>query len=484
MDLFLSSSNKLALSAAHTSLETARNVGELAVNIALLPVTFPLQFTASATGLVFNKGSSALHYFCDNLVPIVINHSIKVPAKHMILTAIDMDTNCRLPNKEISRAKTGTFESTEAKSRIHELENWKFNYDPEKFLDRLRLDFTSEHNGIADGSGVMDSVDKKTLPVKPHTSVQFSYNYSRFLLRVDDVNINVKQDTHLDSNVRVFFVDLEDAFSDEWLILNALTQLAQRSIDICSSNDFLLKMLQATYKDQIGAVSNIQIDWSPLGQTKKDYNRLKKLSKNEYIERLCGQVCIWTGKYLGDKYHGSENPFFLAQGFVNGSPTKILNLLWDSKRTNEYNKHCVNRKDILSVVDDATGAVNGAFWGAKIIKSETKVPFTNMGVHLCALMCAKLLGDRPQDGFIIFSRSLSRGPKGHHSSKTKGLCESSNNEVIMGINIIRPVPEYPALSDLISISQVDSSILPQFLKSRVGTMAAEDFFKNVRLALK
>ena len=76
------------------------------------------------------------------------------------------------------------------------------------------------------------------------------------------------------------------------------------------------------------------------------------------------------------------------------------------------------------------------------------------------------------------------------NNDTKIVCLTAKNEIIFGINILRPVrisgndntPKNNCC-DLISISQVDASILPNFLKERVGTMAVEDFFKNVQSSL-
>jgi hypothetical protein len=484
MRSFLHSSNSLAASAASKSLETARNVGEIAVHTALLPITLPLHVTASATGLVFNQGSNVLHYFCDNFVPIVINQSIKIPANRLLAKTVDLDTPSRFQDGSKSRTKTKTSISAKAKSTIKtQLENGPFCYHHDDFLDRLRLDshlFT--RMDLDDASQAVYSIDTDSLTIKLNASMTSSPDYSKFILRVDDMNVNFKENSDSDSQVRIFCVDLDKDYSDKGLTSDALTQLAQRGIDIALSNEFVLSMLPEQTQEQSGAVNTIGVNWKPLGQTKKDYNRLKKLTKNEYYDELRDRVCIWSGKYLGEKYHGSENPFFMAQGVVNGSPIEIYDLLWDSKRCNEYNKHCVDREDIFSIDDEET--ITRAFCGAKIIHSETKIPFTSMSVKLTALMCAELLGNRPEDGFIIFSRSLNCGPTGYHSSKTEGLCQTSKNEIILGINIMRPIPGRPELTDLISISQVDASILPPFLKSRVGTMAVEDFFKNVRVAFQ
>lgn len=487
MRSFLHSSNSLAQSAASKSLETARTVGEIAVHTALLPVTLPLHVTASATGIVFNQGSNALHYFCDNLVPIVVKHSIRIPKNRLLAT--NSDTHNRFQDGSESTTETETSVPRKAKSTINnQLETGPFCYHHDEFLDRLRLDShlitrMDHKNDIDDASQAVLSIETDSLTIKLNASMASSPDYSKYILRVDDINVNFKENPDSDSQMRVVCVDLDKDYSDEGLNSDALAQLAQRCIDIALSNEFVLSMLPDQTQEQSGAVNTIDVNWKPLGQTKKDYNRLKKLTKNEYYDELCDRVCIWTGKYLGEKYHGSENPFFMAQGVVGGSPIEIYDLLWDSKRCNEYNKHCVDREDIFSIDDDEETTTR-AFCGAKIIYSETKIPFTSMSVKLTAVMCAELLGDRPEDGFIIFSRSLNHGPTGYHSSKTEGLCETSKNEVVLGINIMRPVPGRPELTDLISISQVDASILPPFLKSRVGTMAVEDFFKNVRVAFQ
>jgi hypothetical protein len=477
MNSFIHSSNKLAISAAHKSLDTARNVGEIAVHTALLPVTLPLHITASATGLVFKTGSSALHYFCDNLVPIVIDHAINIPPNSLLT---DSKTKPgRFQGGSELKKKTVPPEPTKAKP-IQQT-----SYDDD-FLDRLRLDLHLSTSNDIDEAVFSVDTDSLTLLINA------TANCSKFLLWVDDVNVVFNEKSESEFPVRLNCVDLDKESSIEKLTFDALSQLAQQSMDIALSNKFVLNMLSEIERNKSQIVNPIRIDWKPLGQTRKDYPRMLKLTKAEYYDELCDRVCTWTGKYFGEKYHGSDNAFFMAQGVVGGSPKEIFDLLWDSQRTKEYNKHCVYREDVFSVLDDdpdddsdeAEKATNKDFCGAKIISSETKIPFTKMSVPLSAVMCAKLLGDRPEDGYLIFSRSLNHGHKGYHSSKTPGHCKAGKNEVILGINIMRPVPGRPELSDLISISQVDASILPPFLRPRVGIMAVEDFFKNVRKSLQ
>ena len=479
MDSFVHSSNKVAVLAAHTSLGVARNVGGIMMKTALLPVTLPLHVTASATDLVFSKGSNVLHHIYDNCVPIVINQTYKI-TKNRLITTTNREALDTLGNTPLLRIKKIPNSTT----------NEPNHSDPDEFLNRLRLDLHS-HSRASGGTnavnhyGGKDTISDAVYSVDTDSLAMQTINtkFSILLLRVDDIRVNMQSKSPSESEVQANCVDLHKDFSDEQLVSDALTKLAQRAIDIESSNEAVFDMFPAANREEAANDRKIQVDWKPLGQTKKDYKRLNNLSKKEFYNALCSRVLTWSGKYLGKKYHGSENPFFFARGIVNGNPLDVLNLLWDSKRTNEYNKHCVKREDKFSVMEDKKVTANG-FFGAKIIESETKIPMTKMSVRLTALMCAKLLGNRPEDGYVIFSRSLSCGEAGNHPINSGKLCQSGNNEVIMGINIMRSVPGRPDLSDLISISQVDASILPGFLKSRVGIMAAEDFFKNARKALK
>ena len=461
METFLHSSNQLAVSAAHKSLETAKNVGEFAVHTALLPVTLPLHISAAATGLVVDAGGKTLHYFCDNLVPIVIQHSMNQANGKRLKDGMDSGT------------KAVTVKPPKEKKSVRKrIESGEFKYEHDDSFDCLLLDSDS-FSGADDGSVAVFSVDTDSLTLKLKEIEEKSAAESQFLLRVEDITLNVQPNPEAE-NVRVLCIDLKKGSCDEKLTLNALAQLSQRSVDISLSNEFVRNMLPE--QQQSTAVNTIPVTWKPLGQTKNDYDRLRTLSRDEYYNELRKRRCIWVGKYEGEEYHGSDNPFFLAQGVVDASPEVIFNLLWDSTKTKQYNKQCVNREDVLTIIEDG----NDGLTRAKVIESDTKIPSTSICVKLRAVMCSQPLGDRPEDGIVIFSRSLNEGPIGYHSNDTVGLCRSGKNEVVLGINILRPMPGRPDLCDFISISQVDAGILPPFLRTRVGTFAVENFFKNIR----
>ena len=154
-------------------------------------------------------------------------------------------------------------------------------------------------------------------------------------------------------------------------------------------------------------------------------------------------------------------------------------MLWDSHRTLEYNNFSLGRKDTL-IIDDSI--INGGDSGAKVIKSDTRVPFAGINITLSALMHAKKLKEGSDEGYVIVSRSLSSGMAGCHIVSSKHTPKNSKNEILLGVNIMRPVPGHPDLCDLMSVSQVSSTMVPQFLAFRIGMMGLEDFFANVRKA--
>jgi hypothetical protein len=84
-----------------------------------------------------------------------------------------------------------------------------------------------------------------------------------------------------------------------------------------------------------------------------------------------------------------------------------------------------------------------------------------------------------EGGYVIVSRSLYTGSAGPRFS-AEGVEPTTKNEILWGINVIRRVPNHPHLTDLTTLSQVGSTLVPKFLATRIGLMGIEDFFRNVR----
>ena len=108
--------------------------------------------------------------------------------------------------------------------------------------------------------------------------------------------------------------------------------------------------------------------------------------------------------------------------------------------------------------------------------SETKVPFTGLSVVMTVLMHARALED--EEGFIIVSRSLDSGMAGYHAGSNVRVQKGNKNEIILGVKLFRPVPGRPDMTELTSVSQVSSSLVPHFLAKRIGTMGVDDILKT------
>jgi hypothetical protein len=298
---------------------------------------------------------------------------------------------------------------------------------------------------------------------------------SKNLLRVDDIIVMVSPDPAVANDTRprrAIFVDLGSEFADDGITRDALAQLIQRGLDVTATNASAHVGIQGYQTN-----TSIRIDWKAEGQTGRTLRKLSQLDPVEYYRKLHNHVLVWSGKYNGPKYFGSENPLFLARGVVRRSPREFFDMLWDSNRTAEYNNFSLGRSDTL-VIDNSICSKGDS--GAKIIKSETRVPFAGITVTLSALMHGKKFVQGSKEYYVIVSRSLSSGMAGCHVGSTSRVEKNNKNEILLGVNIMRPVPGHPDLTDLMSVSQVSSSMVPQFLAFRIGMMGLEDFFSNVR----
>ena len=170
---------------------------------------------------------------------------------------------------------------------------------------------------------------------------------------------------------------------------------------------------------------------------------------------------------------------FLARGIVDRmSPREFLELLWDNERTCEYNNFCMGRKDAIKI-DDRLLSSRQVHTGTKVVRSETRAPFTGLSVSLCTMMHCRALPGGPDEGYFILSRSLVSGMAGYHTNESKSI-QKSKSEILWGINVLRAVPGHPGQTELTSVSQVASTMVPKFLSQRIGVMGVEDFFRNVR----
>ena len=306
------------------------------------------------------------------------------------------------------------------------------------FLDRLRIDYPE----------VSDNDEDR------HIS---NAEVSKFLLRTDDLSLSID----------LCYIDLSRQFSEASLTNEALDAMVSQAFALASTHPETALLQQPTVNP-----FESKVRWKEECSTTKLLRQKERLDPSDWVPLMEREVMVWSGKYITTEVYGHSLPLFLARGLVPSSPQQFMELLWDNSRTSEYNRFCVERINQLVVEEDCNGR------GTKVVKSETRVPFTSLSAVLSTLMHVRKL-ESPDEGYIIVSRSLNSGRAGNHLSADH-VQQDCNNEIIWGINLIRSVPGRPELTDLTCLSQVDSAFVPNFLAHRVGIMAVENCFNAVR----
>jgi hypothetical protein len=469
----------------------ACSAGGLAVNVACLPVTMPLYVVTSTTGVVCGVTCMALAriglrvgldasssggesvssrspirgllHNVTHLVPFLfttasrITQEIGSTALHLVapVLPLEQEHSSDQPRRSVPQATSRVTSSGERSA------------EKVSFLDRLRIDII--HLPAQQSPEKVTGTDypQGISPTKAATSGAKPSDISKHLLRVDDVLVLLETDASSEP-LHILYIDLGKEFSNSSLTSQALTQLARRGFDVMATNAYA----QFSHAHRSHSV---RAEWKPEGTTARTLRKMGHWSESECRVRLEKEILVWSGKYQGADYYASECPLFLAKGNVHMSPRELVNLLWDSNRTCEYNKYCLGRSDVLIIEDNI---LKGGNYGAKIIKSETKVPFTGLSVVMTVLMHARALED--EEGFIIVSRSMDSGMAGYHAGSNARVQKGNKNEIILGVNLFRPVPGRSDMTELTSVSQVSSSLVPHFLAKRIGMMGVEDFFQNVR----
>ena len=437
-----------------------------------LPVTLPLNIATSAVGLIVEVTGNAARITFGGDSSCGESTSSTGPVEGMIqgifsVVPVVAGTAGRI-TQEVGSAAVGIVSSLfgmENKdkelqhSHRRQTSSGERSSEQDSFLDRLRLDIHVAGND----------------PLPITVSNATASDITKYLLRVDDLNVYVSQDNPASpvSSMKVLFIDLGKEFADESLTTEAMDQLSEKGLNVAGSNRDANVSLFHPLLDR----ADSHVNWKPEGSTSKMLRKMGQQSILECYKSLESTILIWSGKFLGPKHYGSDNPYFLARGVVKRNPREFMNLLWDSERTSEYNKFSLGRTDVHIIEDNI---VDGGSYGAKVIRSETKVPFTSMKVYLSALMHARALEGGSEEGFVIVSRSLSAGMAGCHVGGRQRVDSDSKNEILLGVNIMRAVPGKPDMTDLISISQVSSKMVPSFLTYKIGMMGVEDFFNNVR----
>ncbi|CAB9511484.1 expressed unknown protein [Seminavis robusta] len=348
--------------------------------------------------------------------------------------------------------------------------NGSWKNDDKQALDRLIIPGVSDE-GVVEEDELVSVASDSDSDTKPAPSGATRADYTKFLLRVEDLGILMDDD----ATAIVLYIDLGEQFRDMSLLTRSLDKMAARGIDLATTH-------APSIPPAAPSTSNPDLEWKTEGSTAKLLRKKAMQTKERWDETLRTDILIWSGnfrKQRGGSAVNQQYSLMMARGVVDRmSPREFLELMWDSNRTEEYNQFCMGREDILRVEDQVL--TKKANTGVKVVKSETRVPFTGLSVTLFTVMHCRPLPGGPQEGYVILSRSLNSGMAGYHTAKSSRKIDRPKSEILWGVNVLRAVPGCPGQTELTSLSQVTSSLVPKFLSQRIGIMGVEDFFRNVR----
>jgi hypothetical protein len=350
--------------------------------------------------------------------------------------------------------------------------------DSEDFFDRLRLDYakpplfpTNKTMQLVQSRKTSSAMSKSSSISSTPVSVaetEVRSESSMYLLRVDDLGVTSGKQPVPSS---IFYIDLQPKHSDTQELLQSMQRLVACGLGLMANHP---PVRMAKHYE-----STAELEWNPEGSSKKLLRKMANMKSVERLQVLEKDHLIWSGECKKpNALFSSDYSFFLARGIIRRSPREFLNLLWDNERTCEYNNFCLGRNTVLAIDDKILSDPN-AREGTKVIESETRVPFTGKSVKVTCIMHVRPL-EAPDQGFVIVSRSLDSGMAGTHIGSRDMVKTGRKNEIIWGVNVLRCVPNNPQLTDLTSLSQVGSPMVPKFLAQRIGVMGVEDFYKNIR----
>mmetsp|Transcript_8057 Transcript_8057/g.11699 ORF Transcript_8057/g.11699 Transcript_8057/m.11699 type:complete len:517 (-) Transcript_8057:917-2467(-) len=439
----------------------AIHVFEKIIFVSCLPVTLPLHIITSGSKLIIGScsqvTSSAVDIIYNTLNPGGENTASFSPVDgliHHVSRAIPM----ALHTVDAIKNDFGGFLSGmlspilgNAKPEEH-LSAGESSSENDSYLDRLRLDFNSD---------VKVDKCKKSFRKRPYSKEGEKFraspsDVSKFLLQVDDLSLYTNDGQH-----RLMYVDLSPDFLGEYLTSKALEAMFIKGLSL------VMKGTDCPH-----------IDLKPEGKTSQLLKKKINLSLDDWYTTMQTEVLVWSGRFKKKSFVDCDSLVFLSQGIVPGSPRDLFDLLWNSQRTCEYNQYCMGRSDALIIEDVNDPSTDRAI---KVVKSETRVPFTNFSVVMSTVMygCLRVKGCDGSESLAVVSRSLACGGSGFHTDH-RMVDHDRKNEIKWNINLLRAVPGRPGYTDMVSISQVVSSLIPKFLVHRVGMAAVESCFHAIR----
>jgi len=171
-------------------------------------------------------------------------------------------------------------------------------------------------------------------------------------------------------------------------------------------------------------------------------------------------MMVWK-KYLSSNLPDHEYPLVKANGIINAPPNKVLEMMVDSNRVKEYNKFSYGRDDV-EVLSTNT----------KIVWNRTWPPFCVKPHDFCSIMHHRSIGEA---GYIMITKATE-----HPDVPVRSAYQRS--KILMGINILRPVPGDTSRTNITTYNHVISKGVPILIADKVSVHTAADFLTNIEKA--
>ena len=248
------------------------------------------------------------------------------------------------------------------------------------------------------------------------------------------------------------------------------------------------------------------VDWTPSKATATLLDGSADNSNNEAVSQAIadakeGAVLVWTGKWK-QPGHGSHLPVVRTVSVLPMSPRDFAALLMDSSRVPTYNKMSLGRTDITTMqsnIDTVGGAFGGIDGEAKVVRNLTQPPLSKKKMEFVTVMHARRMrqGDGPgrgylgaagneNDGFIVVSRAVNDGGPNAAPTATNGSGgggdgeEFIRSEILLGVNLVRPVPDRADVCEVTALTHCNSPSVPLMIAGKIGVKGAVGFVKDIR----
>jgi hypothetical protein len=189
-------------------------------------------------------------------------------------------------------------------------------------------------------------------------------------------------------------------------------------------------------------------------------------------------ILIWMGSSDHNGY-GSKGPVCKARGLIKTSPRKLVEFILDSTRIKEYNKMSQGRDDLVIFQDDlditAEDSPAGFAGVCKIVRSRNKPKLLPKTIEITSLLHARAVENAPGT-YLIVNRSVFDNDSG----ALKNTKDTIVSEMLLGVNLIRPIDDTHQVSEFSSVTHIYSPNVPEMLTKRVAPSGAHNMIKDIQ----